>query len=83
MSKRSSQRQQDLIIAQQRREEIEKQNEAIIRLAKQEQQLEIEQQRLRKKQALRVEELEGKIVENYRKLLWQKWRFEKTCMIQS
>ena len=70
VSKTSSQRQRDLIIAQQRREEIEKQNEAIIRLAKQKQQLEIEQQelelqRLRKEQALRVEELEE---ENRRKL---------------
>ena len=41
MSKTSSQRQRDLIIAQQRREEIEKQNEATLRLAKQKQQLEI------------------------------------------
>ena len=70
VSKTSSQRQRDLIIAQQRREEIEKQNEAIIRLAKQKQQLEIEQQelqlqRLRKEQALRVKELEE---ENRRKL---------------
>ena len=70
MSKTSSQRQRDLIIAQQRREEIEKQNEATLRLAKQKQQLELEQQelelqKLRKEQALRVEELEE---ENRRKL---------------
>ena len=70
MSKTSSQRQGDLTIAQKRREEIEKQNSANIRLAKQKQQLEIEQQelelqRLRKKQALRVKELEE---ENCRKL---------------
>ena len=69
-SKTSSQQQRDLIIAQQRREEIKKQNEAIISLAKLKQQLEIEQQvlelqRLRKEQALRVEELEE---ENRRKL---------------
>ena len=63
MSKTSSQWQQDLVIAQQRRAEIEKQNEAALRLAKQKQQLELEQQelellKLRKEQALRVEELE-------------------------
>ena len=46
MSKTSSQRQRDLIVAQQRRDEIEKQNEATLRLAKQKQQLEIEQQEL-------------------------------------
>ena len=70
MSKTSSQRQRDLVIAQQRRAEIEKQNEATLRLAKQKQQLELEQQelellKLRKEQALRVEELEE---ENRRKL---------------
>ena len=70
ISKTSSQRQRDLIIAQQRREEIERQNEATLRLAKQKQQLELEQQelelqKLRKEQALRVEELEE---ENRRKL---------------
>ena len=43
-SKTSSQRQRDLIIAQQRREEIEKQNEATLRLAKQKQKLELERQ---------------------------------------
>ena len=69
-SKTSSQRQRDLIIAQQRREENERQNEATLRLAKQKQQLELEQQELelrkfRKEQALRVEELED---ENRRKL---------------
>ena len=45
-SKTSSQRQRDLIIAQQRREEIEKQNEASLRLAKQKQELELEKQEL-------------------------------------
>ena len=70
VSKTYRQRQRDLIIAQQQREEIEMQNEAIIRLAKQKQQLEIEQQdielqRLRMEQALSVEELEE---ENSRKL---------------
>ena len=45
-SKTSSQRQRDLIIAQQRREEIEKQNEASLRLAKQKQELELERQEL-------------------------------------
>ena len=70
MSKTSSQRQRDLVIAQQRHAEIKKQNEAALRLAKQKQQLELEQQelellKLRKEQALRVEELEEK---NRRKL---------------
>ena len=46
LSKTSSQRQRDLIIAQQRREEIEKQNEASLRLAKQKQELELERQEL-------------------------------------
>ena len=69
ISKTSSQWQRDLIIAQQRREEIERQNEATLHLAKQKQELELEQQelelqKLRKEQALRVEELE----ENRRKL---------------
>ena len=70
VSKTSSQRQRDLIIAKQRREEIEKQNEAVLRLAKQKQELEMERwkdeqermrkehERLRKEQALQVEELE-------------------------
>ena len=70
MTKTSSQRQRDLIIAQQQLEEIEKQNEDIIRLAKRKQQLEIEQQelelqRLRKEQTLRVEKI---LEENRRKL---------------
>ena len=69
-SKNSSQRQRDLIITQQRREKIERLNEATLRLAKQKQQLELEQQelelqKLRKEQALRVEQLED---ENRRKL---------------
>ena len=75
MSKTSSQRQRDLVIAQQRRAEIEKQNEAALRLAKQKPQLELEQQelellKLRKEQALRVEELEE---ENRRKLAEAVW----------
>ena len=62
-SKTSTQRQRDLIIAQQRCEEIARQNKATLRLAKQKQQLELEQQelevqKLRKEQALRVEKLE-------------------------
>ena len=70
VTKTSSQRQRDLIIAQQQLEEIEKQNEDIIRLAKRKQQLEIEQQelelqRLRKEQTLRVEKI---LEENRRKL---------------
>ena len=69
ISKTSSQRHCNLIIAQQRREAIESQNEATRRLAKQKQQLELEQLELelkmRKEQALRVEELEE---ENRRKL---------------
>ena len=70
ISKTSSQRQRDLIIAQQRREEIDRQKEATLRLAKQKQQLELVQQelelqKLRKEQALRVDELEE---ENRRKL---------------
>ena len=46
LSKTSSQRQRDLIIAQQRQEDIEKQNEASLRLAKQKQELELERQEL-------------------------------------
>ena len=45
-SKTASQRQRDLIIAQQRREEIKKQNEASLRLARQKQELELERQEL-------------------------------------
>ena len=43
MSKSSSQRQRELLIAQHKREEIERQNEAALRLAKQKQELELEQ----------------------------------------
>ena len=43
VSKSSSQRQRELLIAQHKREEIERQNEAALRLAKQKQELEIEQ----------------------------------------
>ena len=46
LSKTSSQRQRDLIIAQQRREEIEKQNEASLRLVRQKQELKLERQEL-------------------------------------
>ena len=76
-SRTSSQRQKDLLIAKQRREEIEKQNEAALRIAKQQQELELERlqqeqeqlrlraDRLKKEQALRVEELQE---ENRKKL---------------
>ena len=59
-----------MLIAKQRREEIEKQNEAALRIAKQQQELELERlqqeqeqlrlraDRLKKEQALRVEELQ-------------------------
>ena len=43
VSKSSSQRQRELLIAQHKREEIERQNEAALRLAKQKQELELEQ----------------------------------------
>ena len=76
-SRTSSQRQRDLLIAKQRREEIEKQNETALRIAKQQQELELERlqqeqeqlrlraDRLKKEQALRVEELQE---ENRKKL---------------
>ena len=69
-SRTSSQRQRDLLIAKQRKEEIERQNEAALRIAKQQQELELERlqeeqellrlrtDRLKKEQALRVEQLE-------------------------
>ena len=75
MSKTSSQRQRDLIIAQQRREEIEKQNEASLRLARQKQELELErqeqeiekmreeQERLRKQQERLRKEQELRVLE--------------------
>ena len=43
VSKSSSQRQRELLIAQQKREEIERQNEATVQLANQKQELEVEQ----------------------------------------
>ena len=49
-SRTSSQRQRDLLIAKQRQEEIERQNEAALRIAKQQQELELE--RLQKEQEL-------------------------------
>ena len=69
-SQTSSQRQRDLLIARQRREEIAKQNEATLRLAAKKHELELErmkeeQHRLLKEQALMVEELQE---ENRRKL---------------
>ena len=69
-TKTSSQRQKDLLLATQRREELERQNANAIRLAKQKQevalkQLEREKQRLEEEQALQLEELEE---ENRRKL---------------
>ena len=66
-----------MLIAKQRKEEIERQNEAALRIAKQQQELELERlqeeqellrlrtDRLKKEQALRVEQLE----EEYRKKL--------------
>ena len=49
-SRTSSQRQRDLLIAKQRKEEIERQNEAALRIAKQQQELELE--RLQEEQEL-------------------------------
>ena len=74
-SKTSSQRQCDLIIAQQRREEIEKQNETSLGLTKQKQELELEteeleiekmreeQERLRKNQKRLRKEQELRVLE--------------------
>ena len=76
-SRTSSQRERDLLIAKQRKEEKERQNEAALRIAKQQQELELERlqeeqellrlrtDRLKKEQALRVEQLEE---ENRKKL---------------
>ena len=76
-SRTSSQRQRDLLVAKQRKVEIERQNEASLRIAKQQQELELERlqeeqellrlrtDRLRKEQALQVEQLEE---ENRKKL---------------
>ena len=76
-SRTSSQRQRHLLISKQRKEEIERQNEAALRIAKQQQELELERlqeeqellrlrtDRLKKEQALRVEQSEE---ENRKKL---------------
>ena len=69
-TKTSSQRQKDLLLATQRREELERQNANAIRLAKQKQvvarkQLEREKERLEEEQPFQLEELED---ENRRKL---------------
>ena len=69
-SKTSSQRQKELLLAKRRREEIEKQNEATLRLTQQKQDLEIkrmqqEQERLKEELALRVAEVQE---ENRKKL---------------
>ena len=69
-SKTSSQQQKELLLAKQRREEIEKQNEATLRLTQQKQDLEIkrmqqEQERLKEELALRVAEVQE---ENRKKL---------------
>ena len=69
-SKTSSQRQKELLLAKQRREEIEKQNEATLRLTQQKQDLELkrmqqEQERLKEELALRVAEVQE---ENRKKL---------------
>ena len=66
MSKTSSQRPRDLRTAQRRPQEIQKQNETNIRQAERKQELglelqEFELQKLRKHEALRVEELEDEI----------------------
>ena len=78
LSRTSGQRQRDLLFAKQRKEEIERQNEAALRMAKQQQELKLERleeeqelfrlrtDRLRKKQALQVEHLEE---ENRKKLV--------------
>ena len=62
-SKTSSQRQKELILAKQKREEIEKQNEAALRLTQQKQELELkrmqrEQEHLKEELALRVAEVQ-------------------------
>ena len=69
-SKTSSQRQKELLLAKQMREEIEKQNEAALRLTQQKQNLELkrmhqEQERLKEELALRVAEVQE---ENRKKL---------------
>ena len=69
-SKTSSQRQKELLLAKQRREEIEKQNEAVLRLTQQKQDLEIkrmqqQQERLKEELAFRVAEVQE---ENRKKL---------------
>ena len=69
-SKTSSQRQKELILAKHKREEIEKQNEAALRLTQQKQELELkrmqrEQEHLKEELALRVAEMQE---ENSKKL---------------
>ena len=69
-SRSSSQRQKELLLAIHRREELERQNESLIRLAKQKQELELkkldqEKERLEQEQAIRLQELEE---ENRQKL---------------
>ena len=69
-SKTSSQRQKELILAKQKREEIEKQNDAALRLTQQKQELELkrmqrEQEHLKEELALRVAEVQE---ENRKKL---------------
>ena len=69
-SKTSSQKQKELLLAKQRREQIEKQNEAALRLTQQKQNLELktmhqEQERLKEELALRVAEVQE---ENRKKL---------------
>ena len=63
-SKTSSQRQRDLLVAQQRREEIERQNEAALRLARQRQELELltlEEENRKKLAEATLEEFELKL----------------------
>ena len=63
VSKTSSQRRKDLLVAQHRREEIEKQNEVALNLARQKQELELnrlhqEKERIEREQKLQMLELE-------------------------
>ena len=68
--KTSSERQREILIAQHRRQEIDKQNESMLRLAQQRQELDLqllkqEEERLKKEQALILAELQE---ENRRRL---------------
>ena len=79
----SSQRQRELFLARHRREEIERQNENMLRLAQQKQELahqrllqeklrlEQEEDRMRKEQALLLAELEEANRKNWRKQHWR------------